>query len=477
MPQYKPQVFIVPAENQADLFASARPYKGEISHERGPAAQQPESLWRFDEQSCTMPPQRDEADVQGQPRLHEGHGGDAEDDEGSPYPELKVDDAPYAGPDNLPMLWTMDEETVLMHSSQVSLERIRTRLEALLLGVSDAIRLRKMRGASQDGPEEKAPRSQRRRSGSHRQVDFREQVLAADHAFRRVVGEAFDSFAEREALEMLRLCVLADKGAPECYELVSQAVAMLQTLMHDGEAVRDLAHFRQFVLSLGAEISSEKWQRDFVTALRSFAVGFLRHPEAIMAFYGHSVNQIVQHEALYVALLRICGGRAMGSALAPLNNASQAGHTAAKKPLPNRVATTRGRASRIGTSTQLKQGTSSVHKRGNESGLTRVQQRSTSRLDAIMKFELPRCVASPVDFTLRKRRKAASKSRPGNTALSRLSASTGQEERAQAPSKMDAQASPSTSARRAVLKGTKLIPRNASQMALPCTINPSLLQY
>ncbi|KAG5470181.1 hypothetical protein LSCM4_02875 [Leishmania orientalis] len=477
MQQYKPQVLIVPAENQADFSASARPYKGEISHERGPAVQQPESQWSFDVQNCTMPPQRNEADVQGQQRLHEGHGSDAEDKEESPYPELKVDDAPYAGPDNLPMLWTMDEETVLMHSSQVSLERIRTRLETLLLGVSDAIRVRKMRRASQDGPEEKAPRSQRRCSGSHREVDFREQVLAADHAFRRIFGEAFDSFAEREALEMLRLCLLADKGAPDCYELVSQAVAMLQTLMHGGEALRDLAHFRQFVLSLGSEISSQKWHHDFVTALRSFAVGFLRHPKAIMAFYGHSVNHIVQHEALYVALLRICGRRAMGSALAPLNNVSQAGHTTVKKPLPNRVATTRSRASRIGTPTQLKQGTSSVHKRGNESGLTRMQQPSISRLDAIMKFELPRCVTSPVNSTLRKRRKGASKSRRGNTSLSRLSACTGQEERAQAPRKMDAQASPSTSARRAVLTGTKLIPRNASQLILPCTINPSLLHY
>ncbi|CAC9525460.1 hypothetical_protein_-_conserved [Leishmania infantum] len=115
-----------------------------------------------------------------------------------------------------------------MHSSQVSLERTRTRLEMPLLGVSEAIRVRKACSALQY------------RASSCPVTDFPKKVLAADHALRRSIGEAFVSFAERDAVRMANLCSLADKGVTASDELVRNAVMVLQALMHDDEALHDL---------------------------------------------------------------------------------------------------------------------------------------------------------------------------------------------------------------------------------------------
>ncbi|CAJ1991737.1 hypothetical protein conserved [Leishmania donovani] len=115
-----------------------------------------------------------------------------------------------------------------MHSSQVPLERTRTRLEMPLLGVSEAIRVLKACSALQY------------RASSCPVTDFPKKVLAADHALRRSIGEAFVSFAERDAARMVNLCSLADKGVTASDELVRNAVMVLQALMHDDEALHDL---------------------------------------------------------------------------------------------------------------------------------------------------------------------------------------------------------------------------------------------
>jgi hypothetical protein len=210
------------------------------------------------------------------------------------------------------LLWTMDEETVLLHSSEASLKHIRTRLEHLLLGVSHALRTREIRGESQD-PHDGSRSGSAARSRSRPSMDFAEMVLAADHAVRRIVGEAFVSFEENEVVQMVQLCSLADRGPADCDELVRNAVVVLQALTRDGEAVRNVEQFREFITKHRAEIASEQWRHDYVTAIRSLAVGFLRDPVAITASYGSSMLQIVEHEALYVGLLRICGERPVGN--------------------------------------------------------------------------------------------------------------------------------------------------------------------
>ncbi|KPI87427.1 hypothetical protein ABL78_3511 [Leptomonas seymouri] len=217
----------------------------------------------------------------------------------------------FKSTDGPALLWTMDEEAVLKRSSEAGLRRIRTRLENLLLGVSHALRIRETCGGPLE-PDES-------RSGSaglskHRpSLDFAESVLVADHAIRRIVGEAFYAFEEDEVVQMVQLCSLADRGPGDCDELVRNAVVVLQALTHGGEAVRNVKHFRKFVTAYREEIASEQWSHDYVTALRSLAVGFLREPFAIMEAHSSSINQIVENEALYVGLLRLCGERPLGN--------------------------------------------------------------------------------------------------------------------------------------------------------------------
>lgn len=210
------------------------------------------------------------------------------------------------------LLWTMDEETVLLHSSEASLRHIRTRLEHLLLGVSHALRVREKRGDSleplRDGQGKPAARFRSRPS-----LDFAEMVLAADHAIRRIVGEALAAFEEDEVAQMVQLCSLADRGPDDCDELVRNAVVVLQALTQDGRAVSSVEQFRIFVTQYREEMAGEQWRHDYVTAMRSLAVGFLREPIAIMSSYGSSINAIVEHEALYIGLLRLCGERPIGN--------------------------------------------------------------------------------------------------------------------------------------------------------------------
>ncbi|KPA84761.1 hypothetical protein ABB37_01251 [Leptomonas pyrrhocoris] len=236
--------------------------------------------------------------------------------DGHPHDSVESDNVRNASGDPA-LLWTMDEETVLLHCSEASLKHIRTRLENLLLGVSHALRTRETRGDSQ-GPLESRSGSASRsgstgRTKSRPVLDFAESVLVADHAVRRIVGEAFNAFEEDEVSQMAQLCSLADRGAGDCEALVRNAVVVLQALTHDGEAVRNVQKFREFVEEHREVMGSAQWRHDYVTAMRSMAVGFLREPTAIMASYGNSMNQIVEHEALYVGLLRLCGERPLGS--------------------------------------------------------------------------------------------------------------------------------------------------------------------
>ncbi|TPP43716.1 hypothetical protein CGC21_20575 [Leishmania donovani] len=239
MQQHHSQGCIMPAENQADVSECAHLNKGEAKQESGHATRRHE-------------PQSMYGEVNG---ASSSECSDAEEDEESHDPESKVGDSPYADPDRLSILWATDQETVLMHSSQVSLERTRTRLEMPLLGVSEAIRVLKACSALQY------------RASSCPVTDFPKKALAADHALRRSIGEAFVSFAERDAARMVNLCSLADKGVTASDELVRNA------------------------------ITSQQWQHDIITALWSLAVSFLHRPEVVMASYGHSVNHIVQSSA------------------------------------------------------------------------------------------------------------------------------------------------------------------------------------
>ncbi|CAG9580326.1 conserved hypothetical protein [Leishmania major strain Friedlin] len=423
MQQHHPQGCIVPVESQADVSECAHLNKGEVKQELGYATRRHEPQSLYGEVNDVSSSECSEADAAGQPQpAYAGCGGDAEE---SHDLERKGGDAPYVDPDRLSMLWTMDEETVLMHSSQVSLQRIRTRLEMLLLGVSEAICLRKACDALQH------------RASSRPVMDYQEKVLAADHALRRIIGEAFVSFAERDAVQMVHLCSLADKGVTDCDELVRNAVVVLQALLHDGEAVQGLEPFRQFVSTHRAEIRSQQWQHDFITALRSLAVGFLRHPEAVMAAYGHSVNQIVQREAFYVALLRFCGGRPVGYTSAPANAADKAKLAVAKTQSPHAVATSRLRASRVSTPLQRKRETKSIHATKHEGGAARMQRPSVSHQGSVMPPDLPQCVSLCASSTPSRRRNFTSKCRPNSTTLSRSSVGADQKASTLAPRRND----------------------------------------
>ncbi|KAI5687597.1 hypothetical protein MNV84_06654 [Leishmania braziliensis] len=417
MQPHKPQVDIVPVENQADVYENTTPYKGEASDKSGHAAQQCASQLKHDTEKIASSVERN--------GVHVDSDGSTEEDELSPYLEVKVDDAPYACVDSLPILWTMDEETVLMHSSLVSLERIRTRLEMLLLGVSEAIHIHKASGASKGRVEGKVLLSSSRRSRGQHLMDFSGQVLAADHAFRRIIGESFASFAEEEIVQMVQLFSLANRGPTECEEMVRDAVVVLQVLLHDGEAVRDLARFRQFLSTHSAEISTQQWQYDFVTALRSLAVCFLRHPEFIMASYGHSVNLVVHHEALYVALLRACGGRPVGNTPTSASTLDQVDLAEAKTQSSHTVSTTRLRSSRVNMSLQSKYKAMVIHSPKGPSGTTQLQRSFISCLDPIMLSDRQRGEAWSAPSMLSKHGGGTLKSRRSSITVSRPSVSAG----------------------------------------------------
>ncbi|GET91535.1 hypothetical protein, conserved [Leishmania tarentolae] len=349
MQQHNPKECIVPTENWADATECARPSKGDIHLELGHDTQHQVTQSKDGEKDVQLS-ECNGADTAGPlTPPHKVCEGDGEEDGESYHVQKKVDDTSYSGSDGLSMLWTMDEETVLLHSSQVSLERIRRRLEVLLLGVSDAIRMRKTRDTMQ------------RYAGDSPERNFQETMLAADHAFRRIIGESFVSFSEEDAAQMMQLCTLADKGVTDCDELVRNAVVVLQALMHDGEGLHNLEQFCEFVSTHRDEITSRQWQQDFVTALRSLALGFLRRPRAVIKSYGHSVNQIVQRETLYVALLRFCGGRSLGSTPAPARAGEKAKQVVAKTLSSHELATIKLRTSRLQTPLQWKPKMISVH--------------------------------------------------------------------------------------------------------------------
>lgn len=274
-------------------------------------------------------------------------------------------------PEGPPLLWTLDEETVLLHSGEASLKRIRTRLENLLLGVSHALRARETRGEPQDPFDVRSRTAARAKPRPS--LDFADTVLAADHAVRRIVGEAFAAFEEDEVVQMVQLCSLADRGVDDCDELVRNAIVVLQALTGDGEAVRSVEHFRKFVGAHGEEMATEQWRHDYVTAIRSLAVGFLREPVLTMASYGSSMNQLVEHEALYIGLLRLCSKRPLGNAPHPaeqgenvdlsLVNAQQSlqarKHARGQPPLPHQPA--HATAAKPRTTVSSKHATTYIH--------------------------------------------------------------------------------------------------------------------
>ncbi|KAK7199798.1 hypothetical protein NESM_000026800 [Novymonas esmeraldas] len=388
------------------------------------------------------------------------------------YPDMEVENAPTADPDGSSILWTMDEETVLMHSSAASLERIRERLSTLLLGVSAAIRTRAASDAApQTGGRSKSPSSASRRGGGggRSALDFTAQVRAADQSLRRIVGEAFSCFSEDEVAQMRQLSSLADKGATDCEELVRNAVVVLQALTHDGEAVRDVAHLRQFATTHREEITGQQWQHDFVTALRSLAVGFLRRPDAVMASYGHSVNQIVQREDLYVALLRLCGGRPIGSTPAPAGTSTAKVSAAATASHPPPATTARTLHTR--TSRQPRYDSTLIHTARDGSGATQMRRISGSYLDPFMPGELPHCVMPSTPSTPLKRGGGTSQSRRASTMTrSRPSLSVVQE-------KHEIESSAAASTKRPSNTRAEPMPEVPRRVSVHRAASPSMAHY
>lgn len=238
-------------------------------------------------------------------------------------PETSPDDAqPVTQPpeptptpvEAAPLLWTVEERTIFENSSLGSLERVRSRLECLLLGVNDAIRGQRLRQATSS--DAGTPRSLASRKAERAEISIETRMTLVDQSIRRILGEAFTCFTEEEVVQLVQLCSLADKGVGNCDVLVRNAVTVLQGLTNDGDAVRSLTHFHDFVAAHRREILTEQWRHDFATALRSLAIGYLREPMEVMRGYGNSVMYLVDHEVLYIALLRLSHQRVVGEASA-----------------------------------------------------------------------------------------------------------------------------------------------------------------
>lgn len=484
---------IVTPDNQSYVSGNARPHLDKSSDdtaERSQPASRPyeaDISTSYHDQVAAGAEEEDEEDL-----------GDFSD----AYRGLTIKDAPGLGPDGLAMLWTMDEETVVQNSSDASLERIRGRLTMLLLGVSDALRTRRERDTAK--PRESALMAPpevaktKGRAAGVRHMDFTEQVRAADHAVRRLLGEAFHTFAEGEVVQMVQLCSLADRGATDCDELVRNAVVVLQALTHDGDAVRDVAHFRQLLHTHLDEISSQQWQHDFVTAMRSLAVGFLRRPEAVMASYGASVTQVVQHEALYTALLRVCAGRPMGSGLSLASTATHADPAApVKRKSSTSTPSTPPSHARVPRQRTPRQSThESVYIRNPRDHTGATQLRRPSMLvDPFMPAELPQCILASTASTPTRCGNGASRSRrvsaAGHSRQSLLlthdgrpaespspAAPAGKDQPAQPqPQHASGTAEAPSPAKKAVASGREPIPEVPQRLSVRRAVSSSLAHY